>query len=76
MEKCIKDLKKGESGTIVRVLADNLALEKRYQELGLINGQVVTVQHIAPAKSAYIICVRGYLLALDKDICAKVVVEC
>ena len=58
---------------ICKIEEVNDKLLKRFSELGIIVGQTISIIS-KPNKQNIIVCVRGYLLALDEVVSSKVVV--
>lgn len=75
MKKLLLELPENKSAKIVELKVTDTKLACRFYELGLIVGQTIKVLKIAGKKSAMLICVRGFTLALDKQTCSLVVVD-
>lgn len=70
----LRDLKPGESGTIISVGGKG-ALRRRLLEMGLTPGAKLTVQKTAPLGDPMEIRIRGYHLTLRKDDAAEIEIE-
>lgn len=64
----------GESKVIVKVLEGG-KLSYRLFEMGIIVGTKVKIVRIAPLKDPYLLSIRGYYLALRKEIVDLIIVE-
>lgn len=67
-------LRVGQQGVIVRI-SGNPRLRKRLLEMGVVPGETVRVQHVAPLGDPVQLLVKGYRLSLRKEEAACVLVE-
>ena len=70
-ERQLKDLSPGEQGKVVRVDAEG-ALKRRFMDMGLTRGTMVTFRKVAPLGDPIEITVRGYELSIRKDEAAHI----
>lgn len=62
----LSDLKKGESGRVIRVGGEEKQ-RRRIIDMGVTTGVVVTMKRIAPFGDPIEITVRGYALSIRKE---------
>ena len=65
LTKTLAQLSKGETGTITSFSDDLLAL--KLIEMGIIPGEKITLQHVAPLGCPYAFEVNGTLVSLRKS---------
>lgn len=70
----LSELKKGQQGRIVS-MATSGSLKKRLAEMGLLVGEVVKVEGVAPLGDPMEITVRRYRLSLRKSELENITVE-
>lgn len=70
----LSELKVNESGYVKNINLFGKEL-KRMLELGFVLNTKITVNCIAPNKKTYLISIRGYLLALNIDLCKHILIE-
>lgn len=71
----LSELKIGQSGRILALHCDNLALRRRLYEMGLTQGIEVTIKKIAPLGDPYSVELRGYELCIRKKDLASIDIE-
>lgn len=59
----LNQLRPGQEATIVRVGGQG-ALRRRYMEMGLVRGETVRVERVAPLGDPVAYCIKGYRLSL------------
>ncbi len=64
----------GQRATIVRVGGDKLA-RRRLLDMGLVNGETVIVERIAPMGDPIEVLIKGYHLSLRKQEASQIAVE-
>jgi ferrous iron transport protein A len=64
-EKLLSQLKKGDSGVVVRVNSGDVSL--RLMEMGLVPGASIQIDAISPFGDAIAIRVANYTLSLRRD---------
>lgn len=74
MEVTVKHLKRGESGTVKRVVGEG-AVRRRLFDMGITPGAVITMRKTAPFGDPIEITVRGYQLSIRKIEADSVIVE-
>lgn len=67
----LSNLNSGESGYITNI-SGNLKLKTRLMELGFTKGTLVKILNISSLKQSYLIEIRGYILALRKNVISLV----
>jgi Fe2+ transport system protein A len=72
--KTLKDVKCGESATVVKLDGES-ALKRRIMDMGITKGTKVTVRKMAPLGDPIQITVRGYELSLRKNEAKNIAVE-
>lgn len=70
----VSDLKKGQSGRVLKIDAVP-ALRKRLLDMGVLVGEVVRVEGVAPLGDPMEISVRNYRLSLRKKEVEGIIVE-
>ncbi len=70
----LSELKKGQTGRIVRVGGQGV-LRRRLLEMGLIKGTLVYVEKYAPLKDPIELIVKGYHVSLRVEEAAQVILE-
>ncbi|MCS7149827.1 MAG: ferrous iron transport protein A [Caldimicrobium sp.] len=70
----LSELKKGERGKIVALNLKG-ALKKRFQEMGILPGEEVSVERVAPLGDPVDIYIKGYHLSLRKEEAEGIEVE-
>ena len=74
MEVTVKSLKRGESGTVKKVVGEG-AVRRRLFDMGITPGAVITMRKAAPLGDPIEINVRGYQLSIRKAEADSVIVE-
>ena len=69
----LNDVKVGDTVSIVK-LASEGAIKRRFMDMGLTKGSLVTVYKIAPLGDPIELKVRGYELSLRKEDAKKILV--
>lgn len=64
----------GQRATIVRVGGDKVA-RRRLLDMGLVNGETVMVERIAPMGDPIEVLIKGYHLSLRKQEASQIAVE-
>lgn len=64
----------GTSATIVRVYGEKAA-RRRLLDMGLVTGETVTIQRVAPMGDPLDVVVKGYHLSLRKQEASRILVE-
>lgn len=72
--KTLKDVKVGESVTIVKLHGEG-AVKRRIMDMGITRGIEVSVRKVAPLGDPIEVTVRGYELSLRKADCEMIEVE-
>jgi len=72
--KTLKDVKVGESCTVVRLHGEG-ALKRRIMDMGLTKGTEVFVRKVAPLGDPIELNIRGYELSIRKDDAGMIEVE-
>ena len=72
--KTLRDVKIGETATIVRLHGEG-ALKRRIMDMGLIRGTQVLVRKVAPLGDPLELTVRGYELSVRKGDAELIEVE-
>ena len=72
--KKLSELKKNQTAKIEEITC-NLKLKRRLYELGICTNVSVKVLSISPLKNTYILEVKGYALAVRKDILNQIFVR-
>ena len=72
--KTLRDVKIGETATIVRLHGEG-ALKRRIMDMGLTRGTQVTVRKVAPLGDPLELTVRGYELSVRKADAEQIEVE-
>lgn len=68
------DLKPGTKGKIIRI-SGNKNLKRRFQTMGILPGEEIVVEKIAPLGDPIDVIVKGYHLSLRKDEAEQIEVE-
>ncbi|MFA5474205.1 MAG: FeoA family protein [Acholeplasmataceae bacterium] len=71
----LADLKRGQSGKVVRINTGNPAFRKRLFDMGLTEGVHVKMKRVAPLGDPLNITIRGYELCLRKEDLMHIEVE-
>ena len=74
-EKTLNELKVGDQGKIIRIGGDSEGLKRRLLDMGVIPGNKVRVEKVAPLGDPIDIFVKNYHLSLRKNEAAQIVVE-
>ena len=74
MEKTLKSLKPGESGTIT-MLKGKGPIKRRLMDMGIVRGSEVLVEKVAPLGDPIEIKVKGYSLTLRKEDAQNIIVD-
>ena len=72
--KPLSALNKGEGGKVIEL--EKSAVSLHLMEMGILPGEYVEVNKIAPLGDPMSIVISGYLLSLRKEEAAHVLVEC
>ncbi len=70
----LSDLKKGESATIRKIKA-KASLKRKFLSMGLIPGEKVVVERVAPFGDPTDIVIKGYHLSLRKEEADQILIE-
>ena len=73
-EKTLNELKVGDQGRIIRIGGDSEGLKRRLLDMGVIPGNIVKVEKVAPLGDPIDIFVKNYHLSLRKNEAAQIVV--
>jgi len=73
-EKSLRDLKMGEKGKVVKVKGRG-GIRRRLLDMGVVPGEIVEVERIAPLGDPMEIHVKGYHLSLRKEEAEGIKVE-
>jgi ferrous iron transport protein A len=68
------DVRVGQRATIVRVGGEKAA-RRRLLDMGLVNGETVTVERVAPMGDPIEVLIKGYHLSLRKQEASQITVE-
>lgn len=74
MDTTIRDMKPGQKGTVVRLLAEG-PLKRRLFDMGITPGAEVFMRKVAPLGDPMEINIRGYELSLRKAEADKVLIR-
>lgn len=74
MEVTVKQLRRGESGTVKKVVGEG-AIRRRLFDMGITPGAVITMRKVAPLGDPIEITVRGYHLSIRKVEANSVIIE-
>jgi len=74
MKETLNNLKENQSGKII-ALKNEGAIKKRLLEMGVITGEDVKVEKIAPMGDPIKIKIKGYLLSLRKEEAMNIQIE-
>jgi ferrous iron transport protein A len=74
MEKTLRDLKPGESGTISMVKGKGPA-KRRLMDMGVIKGTAILVEKVAPLGDPIEVKVKGYNLSFRREDAENIVLE-
>lgn len=74
MQKTLKDLNPGESGTIV-MLKGKGPIKRRLMDMGIVRGSEILVEKIAPLGDPIEIKIKGYNLTLRKEDAANILID-
>ena len=74
MEYLLNKAPKNKELTICKINETDPKLVRRFSELGFIIGQKIQILY-TPNNRTWVICLRGFTLALDIIVCQKVVVH-
>lgn len=67
-------LPRGQQATIIRIGGER-SLRRRLLEMGLINGELLTLTSVAPLGDPIELMIKGYRLSVRKDEAQYIVVE-
>lgn len=70
----LSSLSPGQSGRIVRV-SGQPKVRRRLMELGMVRGELVTVDRVAPLGDPVAFTIKGYRLSLRQQDAARITVE-
>ncbi len=73
MEKTLKSLKPGESGTIVSIKGKG-PIKRRLMDMGVVRGSEVIVEKVAPLGDPIEIKIKNYSLTLRKEAAENIIV--
>jgi Fe2+ transport system protein FeoA len=62
----LSELKPGEKGRILKVEGENPTVKRRLRDMGLIRGEKVIVERVAPLGDPIDVKVKGYSLSLRR----------
>ena len=71
----LSGLEPGQRGTIVRV-GGNRNVRRRYLEMGLVRGETIKVEGIAPLGDPIEYLIKGYHLSLRREDAEHILVNC
>ncbi len=74
MEKALGDLRPGERGRIKRIGGER-SIRRKLLDMGLVAGEEVEIERVAPLGDPIEIRIKGYHLSLRKEEAASVLVE-
>lgn len=74
MRKLLSELKPGERARILKIYA-NSELKSRFQVMGILPGEVLKVEKVAPLGDPIEVTVKGYYLSLRKSEADNIEVE-
>jgi Fe2+ transport system protein FeoA len=70
----LSELVPGQAGTIARV-GGHAAARRRLLEMGLVRGETIRVERVAPLGDPIEFCIKGYHLSLRRQDAAKIEVQ-
>ena len=73
-EKILKELKRGEKGTVTKIDGSGI-IRRRLMDMGIIKGTSIEIERLAPLGDPIEVKVKGYHLSLRKDEAAGIYVE-
>lgn len=71
---CLHQLQPGQSATILNI-GGNGALRRRFIEMGIIRGETIRVERVAPLGDPVAYLIKGYRLSLRKEEAANIEVS-
>lgn len=71
----LSGLEPGQRGAIVRV-GGNRHVRRRYLEMGLVRGEIIKVERIAPLGDPIEYLIKGYHLSLRREDADHILVNC
>ena len=74
MAKTLRDTRKGETVTVVRLTGTG-ALKRRIMDMGITKGSSVFIRKVAPLGDPVEVTVRGYELSIRKADAESILVE-
>lgn len=74
MEKALGELRPGERGRIKRIGGER-SIRRKLLDMGLVVGEEVMIERVAPLGDPIEIRIKGYHLSLRKEEAASVLVE-
>lgn len=72
--KCLKDLKPGEKGVIIKIAGEG-AVKRRLMDMGVTKGAEVLVRKVAPLGDPMEVHIRGYELTFRKSEAENIFVQ-
>lgn len=72
--KTLKDLKVGETGTVVKLHSDG-AIKRRIMDMGITKGTEIYIRKVAPLGDPIELNLRGYELSLRKADAEKIEIK-
>ncbi|MEG1447838.1 MAG: ferrous iron transport protein A [Oscillospiraceae bacterium] len=74
MNRTLKQLKPGESGTVIALKSEG-AVKRRLIDMGITPGTEVYIRKVAPLGDPIEINLRGYELSIRKDDADNIIIE-
>ena len=74
MEKFLTEMPINKPCKVAKINTTNKEILTRFLNFGVVCGEYVKILYKAPKDKNFLIAVRGYALALDKDATQKVIV--
>lgn len=68
-------LKPGEQGRIIKLDANIGAIRRRLMDMGVLPGELIKVEKVAPLGNPIEVTVRGYNLSLRKEEAKRIEIE-
>ncbi|MFZ5969277.1 MAG: FeoA family protein [Bacillota bacterium] len=74
MERTLKDLKPGDSGTVAMIKGKGV-MKRRLMDMGVTKGTAITVERVAPLGDPIEVKVKGYNLTFRKEDAENIIIE-
>ncbi len=71
----LNELSPGEGGTIIRIIAGDQKLKRRLRDMGIVKGETLVLEKVAPLGDPIEIRVKGYKLSLRKREAEQIEIE-